>query len=55
MKKGTRRRIKIIDPSPLEESIIKILFLGVAEVNKKLSLRPPREFHKWMDEIKAMF
>jgi putative transposase len=50
-----RGRIRIIDSLPLEESSMKIIYLSVAEINDKWSLRPLKGFYKRMDKIKEMF
>ncbi len=55
MNKEIRRRIKIIDSLPSEESAMKIIYLRVAEINEKWSLRNIRGFYKCMDEIREMF
>ncbi len=53
--KEIRRRIKIIDSLPPEESAMKIIYLRVAEINEKWSLRTLRGYHKCMDEIRETF
>ena len=55
MNKEIRRRIKIIDSLPSEENAMKIIYLRVAEINEKWSLRNIRGFYKCMDEIREMF
>jgi putative transposase len=55
MNKEIRRRIKIIDSLPSEESAMKIIYLRVAEINVKWSLRTLRRYYKCQDEIKDMF
>ena len=55
MNKEIRRRIKIIDSLPSEESAMKIIYLRVAEINEKWSQRSLRGFYKCMDEIREMF
>jgi putative transposase len=55
MNKEIRRRIKIIDSLPSEESAMKIIYLRVAEINEKWSLRNIRGFYKCRDEIREMF
>ena len=55
MNKEIRRRIKIIDSLPSEESAMKIIYLRVAEINEKWSQRSLRGFYKCMDEIRGMF
>ena len=39
MNKEIRRRIKIIDSMPSEESAMKIIYLRAAEINDKWSMR----------------
>ena len=55
MNKEIRRRIKIIDTLPTEESAMKIIYLRVAEINEAWSQRTLRGFYKCMDEIREMF
>jgi putative transposase len=55
MNREIRRRIKIIDSLPSEESAMKIIYLRVAEINEKWSQRSLRGFYKCMDEIREMF
>lgn len=55
MNKEIRRRIKIIDSLPSEESAMKIIYLRLAEINEKWSQRSLRGFYKCMDEIREMF
>ena len=55
MNKEIRRRIKIIDSLPSEESAMKIIYLRSAEINEQWSLRSPRGFYKCKDEIREMF
>jgi putative transposase len=55
MNKEIRRRIKIIDSLPSEESAMKIIYLRVAEINEKWSLRTLRRYYKCRDEIRDMF
>ena len=55
MNKEIRRRIKIIDSLPSEESAMKIICLRVAEINVKWSLRTLRRYYKCQDEIRDMF
>ena len=55
MNKEMRRRIKIIDSLPSEESAMKIIYLRVAEINERRSQRMLRGFYKCMDEIREMF
>ena len=45
MNKEIRRRIKIIDSLPSEESAMKIIYLRSAEINEKWSLRSLRGFY----------
>ena len=54
MNKEIRRRIKIIDSLPSEESAMKIIYLRVAEIDEKWSQRSLRGFCKCMDEIREM-
>ena len=39
MNKEIRRRIKVIDSMPSEESAMKIIYLRAAEINDKWSMR----------------
>ena len=55
MNKEIRRRIKIIDSLPSEESAMKIIYLRVAEINEAGSHRSMKEFYKCQDEIREMF
>ncbi len=55
MNKEIRRRIKIIDSLPSEESAMKIIYLRVAEKDEKWSQRSLRGYYKCQDEIKDMF
>ena len=55
MNKEIRRRIKIIDFLPTEESAMKIIYFRVAEINEKWSLRSLRGFYKCQDEMREMF
>ena len=55
MNKEIRRRIKIIDSLPTEESAMKIIYFRVAEINEKWSLRSLRGFYKCQDEMREMF
>jgi len=50
-----RRRIKIIDSLPSEESAMKIIYFISAEINDKCSLRTLRRFLLCRDEISEMF
>ena len=55
MNKEIRRRIKIIDSLPSEESAMKIIYLRVAEIDERLSQRMLRGYYKCQDEIREMF
>ncbi|HLH86781.1 MAG TPA: IS256 family transposase, partial [Thermoplasmataceae archaeon] len=55
MNKEIRRRIKIIDSLPSEDSAMKIIYLRVAEINDRWSQRSMRGFYKCKDEIREMF
>ena len=55
MNKEIRRRIKIIDSMPSEESAMKIIYLRAAEINDKWSMRSLRGYYKCIDEIREMF
>jgi len=55
MNKEIRRRIKIIDSLPSEESAMKIIYLSAAEIDEKWSLRTLRGFLLCRDEISEMF
>ena len=55
MNKEIRRRIKVIDSMPSEESAMKIIYLRAAEINDKWSMRSLRGYYKCIDEIKEMF
>ena len=55
MNKEIRRRIKIIDSMPSEESAMKIIYLRSIEINERWSLRTLRGFYKCKDEIMEMF
>ena len=55
MNKEIRRRIKIVDSLPSEESAMKIIYLRSTEINEQWSLRSLRGFHKCKDEIREMF
>ena len=55
MNKEIRRRIKIVDSLPSEESAIKIIYLRSAEINEQWSLRSLRGFYTCQDEIREMF
>ena len=54
MNREIRRRIKIIDSLPSEESAMKIMYLRVAEIHEAWSERSLRGFHKCMDVIREM-
>lgn len=53
--KEVRRRIKIIDSLPTEESAIKIIYLRVAEMNEKWSHRVVNGYFKCKDELRETF
>lgn len=55
MNKEFRRRIRIIDSMSSEESVMKIIYLRVAEINETWSQRSLRGFYRYMDEIRAIF
>ena len=55
MNKEIRRRIKIIDSLPSEESAMKIIYLRSAEINEAWSQRMMREFYKCLDGVREMF
>ena len=55
MNKEIRRRIKIIDSLPSEESAMKIIYLRSAEINEAWSQRSLRGFYKCKDGIREMF
>lgn len=55
MNKEIRRRIKIIDSLPTEESAMKVIYLRVVEINEAWSQRMMRGFYKCKDEIREMF
>ena len=55
MNKEVRRRIKVIDSLPTEESALKIVYLRVAELNEKWSHRVLNGYFKCRDELKEMF
>jgi transposase-like protein len=55
MNREIRRRIKIIDSLPSEESAMKIIYIRATEINEKWSQRSLRGFYKCMDEIREMF
>ena len=55
MNKEIRRRIKIIDSLPSEESAMKIIYLRSAEINEAWSQRSLRGLYKCKDEIREMF
>ena len=53
MNKEIRRRIKVIDSQPIEESALKIIYLRVVKLNEKLSHRVLNR--KYKDELTEMF
>jgi putative transposase len=55
MNKEIRRRIKIIDSLPTEESALKIIYLRVAELNEKWSHRVINGYFKCKDELQDTF
>ena len=55
MNKEILRRVKIIDSLPSEGSAMKIIYLRVAEIDEKWSLRTLRGYYKCQDEIREMF
>ena len=55
MNKEIRRRIKVIDSLPTEESAMKIIYLRVAELNEKWSHRAINGYFKCKDELMEMF
>ena len=55
MNKEVRRRIKVIDSLPTEDSALKIVYLRVAELNEKWSHRVLNGYFKCHDELKEMF
>ena len=55
MNKEIRRRIKVIDSIPTEESALKIIYLRVAELNEKWSHRVLNGYFKCKDELMEMF
>jgi putative transposase len=55
MNKEIRRRIKIIDSLPSEESAMKVIYLRSAEINEAWSQRMLKGFYKCKDEIREMF
>jgi len=55
MNKEIRRRIKVIDSLPTEESALKIIYLRVAELNEKWSHRVLNGYFKCKDELMEMF
>jgi len=55
MNKEIRRRIRIIDSLPSEESAMKIIYLISAEIIDKWSLRTLRGFLLCRDEIRIKF
>jgi putative transposase len=55
MNKEIRRRIKIIDSLPTEDSALKIVYLRTAELNEKYSNRVMNGYFKCRDKLKSMF
>jgi len=55
MNKEIRRRIKVIDSLPTDESAMKIIYLRVAELNEKWSHRVINGYFKCKDELMEMF
>ena len=55
MNKEVRRRIKVIDSLPTEDSALKIVYLRVAELNEKYSHRVLNTYFKSRDELNSMF
>ena len=55
MNKEVRRRIKVIDSLPTEDSALKIVYLRVAELNEKWSHRVLNGYFKSRDELNSMF
>ncbi|MGC8645725.1 MAG: transposase, partial [Thermoplasmata archaeon] len=55
MNKEVRRRIKVIDSLPTEESALKIVYLRVAELNERYSHRVLNGYFKCRDELREMF
>lgn len=55
MNKEIRKRLKIIDQLPTEESALKIIHLRVAELNEKWSCRIINEYFKSRDKVRKMF
>jgi len=55
MNKEIRRRIRIIDSLPTEESALKIIYLRAAEMNEKWSHRVINGYFKCKDELQDMF
>ena len=55
LNKEIRRRIKIVDSLPSEESAMKIIYLRSAEINEKWPQRSRRGFYKCPDETREMF
>jgi len=55
MNKEIRRRIKVIDSLPTEDSALKIVYLRTAELNERYSTRVMNGYFKCRDELKSMF
>ena len=55
MNRDVRRRIKVIDSLPTEDSALKIVYLRVAELNEKWSHRVLNGYFKCRDELNSMF
>ncbi len=55
MNKEIRRRIKVIDSLPTEDSAMKIIYLRVAELNERWSRIVIRGYYKCKGEITDMF
>ena len=55
MNKEVRRRIKIIDSIPTEDSAPKIIYLRVAKLNEKWFHRVLNGYFKCRDELKETF
>ena len=54
MNKEMRRRIKIIDSLPSEESAMKIIYPSIVLLNEKWPPRSLREFYKCRDTMREM-
>ena len=55
MNKEVRKRIKVIDSHPTEDSALKIVYPRLAELNEKWSHRVLNGYFKCHDEVKEMF